>query len=70
MLPLARPVHRRLRRYCRPQSILPSGNSWAFNTQATDATGATNALDFHLAWTDNRDVVAPPAVNGSQDWTQ
>jgi len=52
------------------QSILPSGNSWAFNTQATDATGATNALDFHLAWTDNRDVVAPPAVNGSQDWTQ
>ena len=52
------------------QSIMPSGNSWAFNTLATDATGATNAPDFHVAWTDNRDVVPPPAVNGSQDWTQ
>jgi hypothetical protein len=52
------------------QTILPSGNSWAFNTQATDSTGATNAPDFHLAWTDNRDVVPPPVVHGSQDWTQ
>ena len=52
------------------QSIVPSGNSWTFNTQATDSTGATNAPDFHIAWTDNRDVVPPPVVNGSQDWTQ
>lgn len=53
------------------QNILPSGNSWAFNTQATDATtGATNAPDFHITWTDNRDVVPPPIVNGGQDWTQ
>jgi len=52
------------------QSIMPSGNSWVFNTQATDSTGATNAPDFHIAWTDNRDVVAPPVVNGTQDWTQ
>ena len=52
------------------QSIMPSGNTWAFNTQARDTTGATNAPDFHLAWTDNRDVVAPPVVGGSQDWTQ
>jgi hypothetical protein len=52
------------------QTIMPSGNSWAFNTQATDATGATNAPDFHIAWTDNRDVVPPPVVSGSQDWTQ
>lgn len=52
------------------QSIMPSGNSWVFNTQATDATGATNAPDFHVTWTDNRDVVPPPVVNGNQDWTQ
>jgi hypothetical protein len=52
------------------QSIMPSGNSWTFNTQATDATGATNAPDFHVTWTDNRDVVPPPVVSGSQDWTQ
>ena len=52
------------------QTIMPSGNSWAFNNQATDSTGATNAPDFHIAWTDNRDVVPPPVVNGSQDWTQ
>jgi len=53
------------------QNILPSGNSWAFNTQATDSmTGATNAPDFHITWTDNRDVVPPPIVNGGQDWTQ
>jgi hypothetical protein len=53
------------------QSILPSGNSWIFNTQGKDAvTGATNAPDFHVAWTDNRDVVPPPVVNNTQDWTQ
>jgi hypothetical protein len=52
------------------QSIIPSGNSWAFNTQATDSTGATNAPDFHVTWTDNRDVVPPPVFNGAQDWTQ
>jgi len=52
------------------QKVMPSGNSWVFNTQATDSTGATNAPDFHIAWTDNRDVVAPPVVNGTQDWTQ
>ncbi|HET7891238.1 MAG TPA: PxKF domain-containing protein [Candidatus Sulfotelmatobacter sp.] len=51
------------------QTIMPSGNSWAFNSQATDSTGATNAPDFHIAWTDNRDVVPPPVRNGSQDWT-
>ncbi len=52
------------------QNILPSGGSWVFNTQAKDSTGATNAPDFHLTWTDNRDVVPPPVLNGSQDWTQ
>ena len=52
------------------QNILPSGTSWAFNTQATDSTGATNAPDFHITWTDNRDVVPPPVVGGKQDWTQ
>lgn len=52
------------------QNILPSGNSWVFNTQASDGTGATNAPDFHVTWTDNRDVVPPPVVAGSQDWTQ
>jgi len=52
------------------QNILPSGSSWVFNTQATDSTGATNAPDFHIAWTDNRDVVPPPVVGGAQDWTQ
>jgi hypothetical protein len=53
------------------QSILPSGNSWTFNTQGKDAvTGATNAPDFHVTWTDNRDVVPPPVVNNTQDWTQ
>ena len=46
------------------QNILPSGTSWIFNTQAT------NAPDFHVTWTDNRDVVPPPVVNGGQDWTQ
>jgi len=53
------------------QNIMPSGNSWVFNTQGKDpVTGATNAPDFHVTWTDNRDVVPPPVVNGSQDWTQ
>lgn len=52
------------------QNILPNGNSWMFNIQATDGTGATNAPDFHVTWTDNRDVVPPPIVGGSQDWTQ
>jgi hypothetical protein len=51
------------------QNILPSGGSWVFNTQATDATGATNAPDFHVTWTDNRDVVPPPVgSDGSQNW--
>jgi len=52
------------------QNIIPSGNSWAFNTQGTDSTGATNAPDFHFTWTDNRDVVPPPVVGGKEDWTQ
>ena len=52
------------------QSIMPSGNSWAFNNAGDGSTGATNAPDFHITWTDNRDVVPPPVVNGSQDWTQ
>ena len=52
------------------QNIIPSGNSWVFNTQGTDSTGATNAPDFHFTWTDNRDVVPPPVVNGAEDWTQ
>ena len=51
-------------------SILPSGNSWVFNTQGKDATGATNAPDFHITWTDNRDVVPPPVVNNTEDWTR
>lgn len=50
------------------QNIIPSGNSWAFNTQGTDATGATNAPDFHFTWTDNRDVVPPPVVSGAENW--
>jgi hypothetical protein len=53
------------------QTILPSGSSWVFNTQGKDAvTGATNASDFHVTWTDNRDVVPPPVINNTQDWTQ
>ncbi len=52
------------------QNIVPSGTGWAFNTQGKDpATGATLAPDFHITWTDNRDVVPPPIVNGSQNWT-
>lgn len=52
-------------------TVLPNGStSWVFNTQASDGTGATNAPDFHVTWTDNRDVVPPPVQNGSQDWTQ
>ena len=46
------------------QNILPNGTSWIFNTQAA------NAPDFHVTWTDNRDVVPPPVVNNAQDWTQ
>ncbi len=52
------------------QNIIPSGTSWVFNTQGKDSTGATNAPDFHFTWTDNRDVVPPPVVNGAEDWTQ
>jgi hypothetical protein len=53
------------------QGIIPSGNSWAFNTQGSDPkTGATIAPDFHITWTDNRDVVPPPVVGNKQDWTQ
>ena len=52
------------------QTILPSGNSWIFNTATDTISGATNAPDFHVTWTDNRDVVAPPVVNSNQDWTQ
>jgi hypothetical protein len=52
------------------QSIMPSGSGWSFNTQGKDAaTGATLAPDFHITWTDNRDVVPPPIVNNSQNWT-
>ena len=51
------------------QTVMPSGNSWVFNIQGKDSTGATNAPDFHVTWTDNRDVVPPPVVNGTQNWT-
>lgn len=53
------------------QTIMPSGSSWIFNTKGKDSvTGATLAPDFHITWTDNRDVVPPPVVNGAEDWTQ
>ena len=53
------------------QTIMPSGTSWVFNTKGKDSvTGATLAPDFHITWTDNRDVVPPPVVNGAEDWTQ
>ena len=53
------------------QNIAPSGGGWAFNSQGKDAvTGATLAPDFHITWTDNRDVVPPPIVSGNQDWAQ
>ena len=56
--------------------MLPSGNTWIFNTQSKDpVSGATIAPVFHATWTDNRDVVPPPCVpKGSasctEDWTQ
>lgn len=56
--------------------MLPSGNTWIFNTQSKDpTTGATIAPIFHTTWTDNRDVVPPPCLpKGSasctEDWTQ
>lgn len=49
-------------------SMVPSGNSWIFNTDTS------NAPVFHVTWTDNRDVVPPPVTgnpgNQKQDWTQ
>ena len=56
--------------------MLPSGNTWIFNTQSKDpVSGATIAPIFHATWTDNRDVVPPPCLpKGSasctEDWTQ
>src|SRR5207248_2156638 len=50
-------------------SMILSGGSWKFNTQATDAPV------FHVTWTDNRDVVPPPCVGAdpnycTEDWSQ